>query len=231
MSNLKRSIKATTIALSIYVLIMMTISAVLIDNPEFIIVNHAVADYTNPFDIYENVTNHSEQFAMFEGYVILASATETSTHNLHLFALPGQQAQIYRDFSVFVFSNQPCTYEVKIDDQVYQRGYSEWKAKIKGSSPYDEVSITVTLVNETNVTIPPFTFKNVVLLDSPWDAISDDDDIGGAVEEWIRFSQGEFTVFVIRGILLQLGFAFLGVVTGTQYATIYADMRGIQQVM
>ncbi|MEA1909509.1 MAG: hypothetical protein U9M89_00570 [Patescibacteria group bacterium] len=232
MSQFKSTIKLATMVACTYVLVMLAISAVLIDNPEFVIVDHAFADYTNPFEEYTNITNHSEQFAMFEGYIILASATETSSHNLHLFALPGQSAQIYRDFSIFIFSNQPCTYEIKIDEQVYERGYSEWKTKVKGNSPYSTIDISVTLVNESNVTLPVFNFKGVVLLDSPWDAISDDDDKPSSVpEEWIKFSRGEFTTYIIRSIVLQISCAFLGIVTGVQYAVIHADLRGIRQVM
>lgn len=215
-----------------YILIMLVISTVVCDNPDILFQNQASAEIVNPFS-NDNATggsNYSEVFEQFEGFVIIASAVETTSHNLHLFALPGQNAQIYRNFSIYVFSNQPCFYEVRIDDQILQQGHSNWKAVVKSSSPYTTMDVKVTLINDTNVSLPVFIFSGIKLLDSPWDAI-DEGEGPPVAEEWIRFSQGEFTAWVIRGILIQVGFAFLGVVCGTSYASVHADLRGIQRVI
>lgn len=224
----------TLSVISIYVFAMIVLTAIFCQYPGLVFVNQVSADIPNPFEggDYDNgdIKNYSEIFKQFEGYVILASNVESGSHDLHLFALPGQNAQIYRNFTLFIFTNQPCYYEVKIDDQVYQRGYSEWKALVKSSSPYTTMNIVVTLKNETNATLPLFEFKNIKLLDSPWEAQGGEEEVP-VVEEWIRFSRGEFTWWVIRGIALQLGFAFLGIVSGTAYASIHADTRGINRVI
>ena len=227
----KRVIHITAIVIPLYIFIMLLFSSVVYDNPSLIFVNQASAEITNPFGGSSgNDSNYSEIFDQFEGFVIVASAVDVGSHDLHLYALPGQRAQIYRNFSIYIFTNQPCFYEVKVDDQVLTRGHSLWKAIVKSSSPYSEMNIEVTLINETNSSLPVFRFSGLKLLDSPWDVI-DEGDGAPIVEEWIRFTQGEFTAWIIRGILLQLSFAFLGIVAGTSYASIHADLRGIQRVV
>jgi len=213
----KKILHQSLIIVLIYILILLLLSAIIQDNPELVLPGVVVAnDIKNPFgDEIENDTlNYFEKFKQFEGFVIVASATETNTHDLHLMALPGQRAKLYRNFTIFMFSNMPCYYEIKIDDQVFERGYFEWKASVKSSSPYNTLDISVRLINETNVSLPGFNFIGMELLDSPWEVIEEGE--GPAViEEWIRMTRGEFTTWVIKMILMQIAFGFIGAVGGT----------------
>ena len=229
---IKKTACRCALIMIVYVFIMLFVSAIIHDNPEMIFPGQVSADITNPFD-NENITdpfNYSERFKQFEGFVILASATETKTHDLHLMALPGQRAKIYRNFTIYIFSNMPCFYEVRIDDQVFERGSCEWKAKVRSSSPYNTINIEVRLVNLTNVSLPVFNFKNIELLDSPWEAVGEGEG-PPVVEEWIRMTRGEFSMWVIRNILMQICFGFLGAVGGISLATMHADLRGIERII
>lgn len=228
----KEILRISAIVLVLYIFLMLFISAVIQDNPELMFPGQVSADITNPFgDDDSNITdqNYSERFKQFEGFVVVASATETKTHDLHLMALPGQRAKLYRNFTIYIFSNMPCFYEIRLDDQVYERGFSEWKAKVSGSSPYNTLDIEVRLINLTNVSLPVFLFSGLELLDNPWEATGG----GGTpvVEEWIRMTRGDFSVWVIKMIFMQIGFGFLGAVGGTSLATIHADIRGIERLL
>jgi len=209
---------------SFYLFAMLSASAFLLDNPGFLF---AKGEVVNPFETIP-VSNYSNRFSRFEGYVVISSGVKD--HDLHLYALPGEIAQIYRNFSVLIFANMPCFYEVKIDDQVYERGYCEWRSVVKASSPYTTVNVEVLLLNETNVSLPLFEFKDLKLLDSPWEAIEEGEG-PVVVEEWIRFTRGEFTTWVLMRIGIQILFAFLGIVSGTSYATVHADLRGIERIV
>ena len=125
----------------------------------------------------------------------------------------------------------PCFYEIKIDDQLYSRGYCEFKTVVKASSPYENMNLKVHLINETNTSLPIFEFERLTLLDSPWDAFKDEGEAPGVLEEYIKMTRGEFTSWVIMRIVIDVSFAFLGIVFGTGYATIHADLRGVQQVI
>lgn len=214
---------------------MLLLSAIYLDNPQLVFTEQLSAEYTNPFeedDGNNNLSNYTEYFEQFEGFVMVASATEQKNHELHLFAFPGQRASIYRDFSIYIFSNQPCYYQVKIDDQVHSRGFNEWKSVVKASSDYSDVRIEVTLVNETNVSLPVFSFEKLKLINSPWDAGGDDDDEEETdVDEWIRMSRGEFNTFIATRIVVDITAAFLAVVVGTSMAAIAADAMGIQRIL
>jgi len=228
----KLFINLVSIIIPLYIIVMLLFSQVLLDNPQLIFPGQVSAEIVNPFDTDYKGTkqNYTEKFAQFEGFVVIMSAVEINSHNLHLFALPGQNAQIYRNFSIFIFSNQPCYYEIKIDDQVYQRGYSEWKGIVKGSSPYNDMNVQVKLINETNASIPIFYFTNLKLLDSPWEAIGGEE-TPAPVEEWIKFRQGEWSFFVIKQIAVGIVFVFVGMMVGTSSAAIKADLRGIQRIL
>lgn len=226
--NKKNFFHICLVAMSLYLFVMFMLSAVIHDNPSLIIPSVS-GEIINPFAPEGNVSNYTEKFKQFEGFVAVMSGVNVGAHDLHLYALPGQRAQLYRNFSVFIFSNMPCFYEVRIDDQVYQRGYCEWRASVKASSPYAMVNIKVTLINETNTSLPVFLFKDVKLLDSPWEAFEEGEI--PIAEEWIRFTRGEFNAWVLTRIAVNILFAFLAVVSGTSYATIQADLRGIQRVI
>jgi hypothetical protein len=216
--------------------IMLFLSAVYIDNPQLVFTDQLSAEYTNPFEengsIDGNRSNYSEYFEKFEGFVVIGSATEVKSHKLHLFALPDQQANVYRDIKIYIFSNQPCYYEVKIDDQVHSRGFNEWKSTVKATSDYSRMDVEVTLVNETNVTLPAFTFDNLHLLDSPWEKEGGgEEEEETSVDEWIRMSRGEFNIFIATRIIVDVVFVFLGVVVGTSMAAMAADAMGIQRII
>lgn len=228
----KLFINIVSLVIPAYIIVMILFSQILIDNPQLLFSGQVSAKIVNPFDTdYEgSKQNYSKKFSQFEGFAIIMSAVEVSSHNLHLFALPGQNAQLYRNFSIYMFSNQPFYYEIKIDDQVYQRGYSEWKGIVKASSPYNDLNVQVKLINETNATLPIFYFKNLKLLDSPWEAVSEGEG-PPVIEEWIKFTQGEFTMWIVKMIAIQLSFGFFGAVIGTSTASIKADLRGILRLL
>ncbi len=224
-----------SICLPLYLFIMLFSASVLMDNPHLAFPDQLVkGSLTNPFDEYmdDEVKNYTQYFDTFEGFVMIMSASEVKSHELRLYALPGFNSKIYREFSIVIFSNEPCVYEIKIDDQVHSRGYNEFRSVVKASSSYSTIDVDVRLVNETNVTLPVFSFKNIKLLDSPWDARSDDDDEEKVIaEEWIQFSRGEFNQFIATRIAIDVLFVFLAVVAGTSTAAISADTMGIQRVI
>jgi len=214
-----------------YVLIMLLTSTIFLDNPELICPGQVSAEITNPFDDKNTSDDDiAQRFKQFEAFVIVASATETESHDLHLMALPSQRAQIYRNFTIFIFSNMKCYYEIKKDDQLFERGVCEWKTTIKGSSPYNKMDLSVKLINQSNQSLPIFYFNDLTLLDSPWEAVGEGEGPPVA-EEWIRMSRGDFSIWVIRNIIMQLGFGFLGIVSGISLATIHADIRGIERML
>ena len=233
----KGVVRIGVICMGMYVLINILIAAVYVDNPQLVFTDQLSAEFVNPFESgneNSNMSNYTQYFDQFEGFVIVGSATEVNNHHLHLFALPNQKANVYRDIKIYIFSNQPCYYRVKVDDQIHSQGYNEWKSSVKATSSYSTVSIEVTLVNETNVTLPVFIFKDLVLMDNPWDAVSDDDDDDSSVtdvDEWIRMSRGEFNMFIATRIAVDIIFGFLGFVAGTSIAVMHADTMGIQRVI
>lgn len=225
---IKKAISMGALCMVLYVFIMLVCSAIVLDNPELMCPGQVSAQINNPFD--EDDKNLTKRFEQFEAFVIVASATETESHDLHLMALPGQRAQIYRNFTIYIFSNMPCYYEVRKDDQLLERGTCEWKAKIMGSSAYNKMDIEVKLINETDVELPVFYFNDLTLLDSPWEAVGEGEG-PPVVEEWIRMSRGDFTMWVIRNIIMQIMFGFFGAVGGVSLATIHADLRGIERAI
>jgi len=229
----KKVCNTTILVFSIYLFTMLLLSSVVHDNPHLIFVDQASAELINPFDKSDmggDLTNYSQVFKQFEGAVYIFSGLESKTHNLHLMASPGKASQIYRNYTIYIFSNQPCFYEVKIDGQVFKRGFSEWKASVKTSSPYSTTSVEVRLINQTNATLPTFAFEEVVLLDSPWDAMGEGE-APAVVEEWVRFTRGEFTQWVVVRIAIEILFAFLAIVVAMSYATMHADLQGIERVL
>jgi hypothetical protein len=226
--------RATTLSIFfmlMYVLIMLLISTVVVDNPQLIFRDQVSAQILDPFDPgRKDEQGDSERFKQFEAFVMIASSTEDTGSRLHLMAFPGRAARLYRNFTIHIFSNMPCYYEVKIDGQLYGRGSLEWRTQIKTSSPYNSLEVEVRLVNETNATVPVFYFTDISLIESPWDAREPEDRIP-IVEDWIQMTRGEFTMWVIRNILMQIGFGFLGAVAGISMATIQADLRGVERVI
>jgi hypothetical protein len=221
--------KAATISLFlmlIYVLTMLMISTIIVDNPQLIFRGQVSAQIIDPFEDLDK--NMSERFNQFEGFVMIASATEESGYDLHLTAFPGIRSQIYRNYVIHIFANQPCYYEIKVDEQLLERGVADWRTQIKSSSPYNTINIQVKLVNETNATLPVFYFNELALIDTPWDAV-DDEDKKPVIEEWIRMSRGDFTMWVIRNIIMQILFGFMGAVGGINLALIHADFRAIER--
>ena len=227
----KKTFYYSMLVIPMYLLIMVIISQVCIDNPELFFPSQVSANIINPFedDDISDLQNYSKVFKQFESYVFIISGH--SGHDLFLSATPGiHKSQIYRNFSIYIFSNMPCFYEIKIDDQLYSRGYCEFKATVPASSPYETLNVKIRLINETNMSLPLFEFSNLVLLDSPWELLEEGEE-EGVLEPYIMMTEGEFTSWVIMRVLIDVSFAFLGVVFGTSYATLHADLRGVRQVI
>jgi len=210
---------------------MFLSSAICIDNPLLVFPEQARAVIINPFgdeEVNSSDGEYSQYFHQFEGYACILSGLDWSNQNLYLVAVPGKSTQIYRNFSIFIFSNMPCFYEVRFGDQVYCRGRNEWKSVVKASSEYSDETIRVVLVNDSNVSLAPMVFT-VALLDSPWSEEGGGDGGGSGVvaEEWVRFSRGDFSNWVLERMAVDLVMVLFGAVVGTSYAAIKADFGGI----
>ena len=216
-----------------YFLSMFVLSSIVYDNPQWFLVGQVNADIVNPFENEDegDITDYNEIFEQFEGYVFISSGLQKKDHNLKLMAVPGQPAQIYRNFTIHIFTNQPCYYEIRIDDQVFSRGTCMWKSEVKTGSPYNDMTVRVTLVNMTNVSLPSFNFATISLLDNPWDSVSEGDG-PIVVEPYFRlFNEGEWTVWVAKSIAVQILFLVVAIPCGMGLAQVHADLRGIGQVL
>lgn len=174
---------------------------------------------------------------VFDAQVILMSNVERGTqYYIHLFALPGQKAELFRDFTVFIYSNQPANYLIKVDGQTHASGSVGWMKKIDLHSDYESMDVIVTLENKTGVS-REYKFEKIVLLDSPWQTKDkdktgeDDEDVPDIIDPYVRMSRGELNEFIIKRVFADIMAVILAILFGLQLAALKADLRGIDRVM
>jgi hypothetical protein len=211
-----------------------------------------ISDYNNDYlDNFDDIVNpfpdppsggnqtvpDTTGSGVFDAQVMLLSNVERGTqYNIHLFALPGQKAELFRDFSVYIYSNQPANYLIKVDGQTHASGSVIWMKKIELHSEYETMDVFVTLENKTGVS-REFKFEKIVLLDSPWqtkDKDKDkqaDEDVPDLIDPYVRMSRGELNEFIIKRVFADIVAVILAILFGLQLAALKADLRGIDRVM
>lgn len=172
---------------------------------------------------------------MFNPQVLIMSNLESQTRfSTRLFTLPGYRADIYRDFSIFIYSNQPANYLVKMDGQTHSTGSLSWMKRIDMRSEYRNVDIEVILENATGIS-RTFLFENIRLVDSPWvrdeDKDDDDDRVPDLLDPYIKMSRGEMNVFIAKRVFADVVAVVMGILFGIQMAAVKADLVGISRVM
>ena len=174
---------------------------------------------------------------IFDAQVIVMSNVERDTGtSKHLFALPDQTgAQMYRDFSIYIFSNQPTNYLVKIDNFTVETGTMNWLKRIDRHSDYSKTDIYVMLQNESGGT-REFSFSKLSLLDSPWQnnggtSEQPNNEIPEIIKPYIEMSQGEYSVYVAKRVVADIVSVIAGILIGIQFAALRADFRGIERAL
>ena len=240
--NTRKYIHVVVLGFLLYILIISTLTVFYLDNPQLVFTDREYdnpfqrfGDFTDPLDFPEEDENETDGGPqIYDAQVILMSNIERHTdHILHLFALPGQRSQIYRDFSVLIYVSDTSEYLLKVDNQTFDSGTVTWMTRIDVHTEYDEVDVKVYLTNATNAE-RIFDFKGVYLLDSPWQSTPDDSgdepDIPDIVEPYIKMSQGEFSMFVAKRIFADIASVIAAILIGIQLAAIKSDLRGIERV-
>jgi hypothetical protein len=178
----------------------------------------------------------STQHTLFNPQVLLMSNLEPSSrYSMRLFTIPGYHADLYRDFSVFIYSNQPAKYIIKMDGQTYSTGTLEWMKRIEMRSEYRNIDVDVILENATGIT-RTFSFENIRLVDSPWvrdeDKKDDDDDrVTDILDPYVKMSRGEMNIFIAKRVFADVVAVIMGILFGIQMAAVKADLAGISRVM
>jgi len=182
----------------------------------------------------ENEDNEDSGIDVFDAQVFIASNYERKTgHRMHLYAFPNQEADLYRDFAIYIFVDKPATYLIKIDDQKVDEGSVEWRHIFKTHSEYNYMDVTV-IVQELNTEAQrEFKFVQIDLLDSPWQAggggggdEGDEDEVPDIAKPYISMGQGEFTIFIFLRVVADVISAFFAVLIAMKFAAIKADMAG-----
>jgi len=170
-------------------------------------------------------SNASDVFYRFEGQVFILSKGEGS--DLYLYAQ--DNANIFREFSIYMLTNQKSYYQILIDNQVHSEGEFEFMKIVKASSPYSSADIEVKLVNETGVELPSFKFSNLILLDVG-EAPGEPEEISPIIEPYIKMTQGEMNVFIATRLITDLSLTILGFLVGSSIAVLKTDYQGVEQV-
>jgi len=236
----KTTCKFILIGLLAYALIISFSTAIFLDTHSFktdFLDNYE--DIINPFPGDGNNTKPPDEKTdpnVFDAQVILMSNVERGTsYNIHLFALPGQKSELYRDFSVYIYTSQKANYIVKVDNQTRKSGEVTWMERIDLNSEYETMDVKVILNNKTGVQ-RDFVFKKITLLDSPWQAKEDkdkdkDESVPDIIDPYIRMSRGELNEFVAKRVIADIAAVILGILFGVQIAALKADLRGIDRVL
>jgi hypothetical protein len=170
---------------------------------------------------------------VFDAQAFIASNYERKTgYRMHLYAFPDQEADLYRDFAIYIFVDSPATYLIKIDDQKVDEGEVEWRHIFKTHSEYNYMDVTIIVQEKETGAQREFTFKEIDLLDSPWQGGGG----GGEDEEpekepeiakpYFSLSRGEFTIFIFLRVVADIVSGFFAVLIAMKFAAIKADMAG-----
>lgn len=173
----------------------------------------------------------------FDAQTFIASNFEQKTgHRLHLYAFPGHEADLYRDFAIYIFVDEEATFLIKIDDQKVDEGTVEWRHIYRSRSEYNYMDVTVIVKDKDSDAERTFTYDQLDLLDSPWQAEKDkegdeeEDKTPEIAKPYISMGQGEFTIFVLLRVIADVTSAFFAVLIAMKYAAIKTDMAGTQRL-
>jgi hypothetical protein len=175
---------------------------------------------------------------IFEAQAFIVSNYQQSTGTrMHLYAFPGHDADLFRDFAIYIFADDNATFLIKIDDQKVAEGSFEWRYIYKGSSTYNFMDVTVIVKKEGGDAQRSFDFTRIDLIDAPWQAKQDkkdedeeEDKVPEVLKPYLSMGQGEFTIFILLRVFADVVSAFFAVLIAIKYAAIRADMAGTQRM-
>jgi hypothetical protein len=241
--NTKKAYKLFIIGMLIYAIVVSLATAICLDlNQTNFQKNTLAENLTDPFDdgykIDDGESNQDDRSIpgdkIFDGQVYLMSNVERGTgYSLHLFAMPGQKSELYRDFSIYMFSNQKCNFLIKIDNQTYDRGEMTWFHRVDANSEYNKLDVTVILENTSQVS-REYKFKSIQLLDSPWQTKKEkeekEEETPDMVRPYLEMTQGDLNMFIVKRVIADIVSVIFGIMIGIQMAAVRADLRGIQRM-
>jgi len=214
---LRRFWKLAMLATLFYFLIMFSFAFISQDHDSsFYYIAHAQTTGQNDT---ENVT-----YSMFEGRVIVL--TKKPEKNMVLAGKPG--GTVYPNFEIHIFTNQHATYLVKVDNQTYKTGETDWYALVKGSTSYQTLDIDVYLKNDTGVELPVFSFHNMHVVEIPGAPKPPAEAI---TEPYIKMTRGELNLMIIKRVISDGILAFWGFLTGAGLAVIHTDLGGVTRLL
>ena len=164
----------------------------------------------------------THRFDMFEGRVIILSYSNKTKDTI---LAAKSNGKIYPNYKIFIFTNQPAYYLVRVDNQTYQEGRMEWFAVVKGYTPYQTIDIEVIVENETGVRLPSFKFTNIHVLREEAEKTPE------AVKPYVKlFTEGEVTWMLVKRVISDTLLAVWAFLTGSGVAVIQADLRGVERI-
>jgi hypothetical protein len=140
-------------------------------------------------------------------------------------------------FEVHMFANQHCYYQIKLDNQTVDQGDFDFWRKVPLETQYTSAEIEVTLKNVTGVTLPKFTFAHISIYrpdaggGGGGPGGGGDGDISPIIEPYIKMTQGQWNMFILARLLIDITLAVLGYLAGSSLAVIKCDYRGVEQVL
>lgn len=193
---------------------------------------------TDDNDDADDTTETDGGVDVFDAHAFVASNYETKTnYRLHLYAFPGHTADIYRDFAIYIYVDKPANFIIKIDDQKVEEGAVEWRHIYRGHSEYNFMDVEIVVQEKEGERQRKFTFTQLDLLDSPWQADKKEDDDDDEEEKpapiaqpYISMGQGEFTIFILVRVLADAISALFGALIAIKFAAIRSDLVGIQRM-
>ena len=236
--NTKKYANFLYLGILIYVAIITMFTAFYIDRYEVPVAYDINNRLGNETSNQSNYFNWTYQPGVFDAQVVIMSNVQiASDYTKHLFALPGQtSANIYRDFSIFIFVNQPAHYLLKIDNFTIENGNIDWLKRIDRHSDYSTADIYI-LVENMSGGSREFTFSKLKLIDSPWQAGGSgtgeqtSNQIPEIIKPYIEMSQGEYSLYVAKRVAADIISVIAGILVGIQFAALRADFRGIERAL
>jgi hypothetical protein len=176
--------------------------------------------------------NAVNMFYQFEGRVYVLGET---IGNMYVYAIPSGGI-ITSKFVIEMFANQHCYYQIRLDNQTVDQGDFDFWKRVPLQSQYSFTDIEVTLRNVTGVTLPKFTFSHVTIIppEGSGTGAGNDNGNGGVspiLEPYIKMTQGEWSLFIIARLFIDIALGVLGYLAGSSLAVIKCDYRGVEQML
>lgn len=235
--NTKKYANFLYLGILIYTAIVTIFTAFYVDaynEPMAYDINNRLGNETDNQSQWHNGTLNP---GIFDAQVFIMSNVNTGTNNQrHYYTLPGQTGSyLYRDFSIFIFSNQQANYMIKIDNFTVESGTMNWLRRIDRHSDYSSADISVLLENETGAQ-REFLFEKIKLYDTPGASGGEDQDgtsnqVPDIIKPYIQMSQGEFNLFIVKRVAADIISVIAGILVGIQFAALRADFRGIERAL